>query len=1385
MPPSKKPTANSTDAPLSAPPTKKSLLFNISLISPHENGFIVPISQFLKENDPYYATVASSSSSKQSKGNKKATKEAAAEEDSATQSELPSSLHNLHLYMLIDFHSSEHSDITSELPLYPIDLAKLPELELTEYRREIDSAAESGGKDEAKKEPEWQILRQNEVLKGSNPSRNKRPLVTVSLPSQDNLISLLDANASSYLILSQELDLDVIGQEVKDGSGGGAKKGKTPAAKGKKVASADDSSIASRQKLDQFLSEHHATCLCQFSLGTSFLKRFVFDARLREEMQGEILQREPEGGKKGASSKKGVPQEDTTTPEDNVVPLNATFTVALVDSPGGILSDIEASSYYLRIKIDKLDDLPVKEYQGATHQMKPLHVEYEYNNELYLTDFFEHAEQTSKKIKMNHEVCIEFEKNDVEEWRSRFENDPLEFIVRDRDLKMLPLPKRVEGGDEDAQQSTAVEDIQDNSEQNNPAPTVESSEFQNTSPQQQQFSPTEITQHFATASIFLDNLSSGKVTRINEDVPLKSASEVISIPIPKPKPATPPPEEEAPKKGKGTTAAKKKGKTEPEPDIEEAPQVEYTEEPILVKQGHYLENGTYLRVSVQLRKPLPEPNRASRVSAIVVKAHPLHDQEAIQQLFNHLNTYDPESVSRPVSASSASGGASKGKKAQPPVDEEPKMETIVNKEDYFTGVSIVTPEEQLIIIEGLAESGAQKLTKFLQTLSKQTRHDTSQFNVLANWAITFAARRYLPSTGSFDESVEIDTPDVPADEGEDPPQPNSLSTNRLSPIYLSCPLADSVNSKETHSNSRLLHAASDLLEMSRASNIGNITNGRLWPHWEQLELIHNHFGTTEEAARQALENQVLAAQQEAEAVQMQEDDIPEDIDQEVPLTLQDLYECLGQDIVLDAIPVVEPPPGYPDARKVVIEGEEERWQARREMPGVEDDLSIVEDKMWVFVPTLNAHLLISLLPHEVQPEPSFVSDADHILFQEAPLPPHHLMSSFAGELIGTDLEDVFCVLTRAWTQHASKRVDDKLEKRLYSKPKKYSKNHFVSLNKTELKQKSELIKRKRKLQERIEESKLHPLVREVRRKVVEAAENAPVFMYAGQRDRWSEIQQATMREAVKQSKRKDNYSFSTGDFLSLSFSAISNKEVDEVKKFRKLQAVKNKADFKYPAPRPPGTWTQPDKQLHPSKIQELRTTTHTSSGDVHKLLEHNSGPLPAGKPNFYVPPKLGREFSTVPKLGFEQDGKQVGKEKEKELLRQMEKDEFARKLVVDDTNFHVSHKSRNRVHPLDKRQTMLKSAPKRVHLKKKPLKAEPYSITGSDKYQDVTKRPFQEVLGVAATRTQLPVTLGVRENVASFYVNNKQKDGIGKQANYSRSIKPLEAKEKVGDKWGT
>lgn len=1193
-------------------------------------------------------------------------------------------VNDLYLYMLVDFQPSDGES----LPLFPIPVKRIDRINITQYKTnqendpvyKVDGFSTADSSLTSQEDQEQMITTFRQIRKSSHFS------LTIDTDSEESFLELLESSVVAYLVVCKKINTSQESQQSQ-------KKAQTT--KGKL-----DPSALSRQRLEKFILDNNGQYIKEFNLGKEYLKQFAFDTRIQNVIEGDFVV--IDSGKKKDPNKNA--QEIA---EISSNPLQASFTVSLLNSTDGILSDISISPYFLRIHLEKLEDMPQNEYSSFSNQISPVFIEFNVKGKNFSTATYSH----SKTIKIKHDTIIQFGKEEIDEWRDYFEGGNIPFIIRDRNLSVFPLPVL----QNNEVHSSSMEEINSNQS------------FQQFSTEKIYY-PTSIKQYFGTSIQSLKNLFDGKTTYIREDLLIQSNSEDISIPLPIQEPNSPSVD---PKKGK----ANQKGKPVDDP-IEKVPSVNYTEEKIIVRSGNYVENGSFLKVVIQLSKKLPPLDLSNRIGHIIIQSN-INQSEIIEKIYDFIYNYEPEKEEREINVPQIQA------KGKPNTQEVKEKELVVVDNDFFNGVIISSPYSEFIIIEGLNSYGIKNLTTLVQNIKKEY----TDLKVIANSSFTRSQRLYLPL---------IKNSEIKENE----------KTIKFWNIRLRNQIQQLLELKEAQSNHNILEIVSNLIDLTKSQTLSQIYSNSLWPSYSELEMIQNTFGLKEE---------------EWESFQNAQENLNEELYVEIHEVEEreqaSLSMYLNHFLTIEGIPNIYPPSGLPEARAIQIEDEQERWEYRRKVSECQENSpNIVEDKIWITVPSFNNQsLIISILPKE-----NIILDYnvgnEKIEYKEGVLPPYNVTSTFSGILVGTSLKNIYCLLVNEWKQLYESKIDNKLHKKYIPKQQKYEKNHFVNLNKEELHKKSELIKKKRKIEQRLEESKLHPLIREARQKVIEATKNAPVYLYSGQKNRWSDLQQAAMREAMKKAKRMQNYTFSKGDYLSLSFSAISPAEEEKSKMFRDTSPVKDKAQFKYPAPRDPGTWTIPDKQLHPSKIVELQTTTYIPS---YSIKDTQSKSNISKKPSFQFPSSISKEFSHISFLDSSES--MIGLQSEIERRKRKEAEEWRNKLVVDNPVFHVSNKSN--MHPLEKKNSMLHSEPQKLYLKKKPLLPEQQSIFSSGKFEDVASRPFETVLTVVPTRTKLPVSLGKRDNVASFYVSGKV-GPLSALPNSKKSIHPLLSNEKEGAIWG-
>jgi hypothetical protein len=123
-----------------------------------------------------------------------------------------------------------------------------------------------------------------------------------------------------------------------------------------------------------------------------------------------------------------------------------------------------------------------------------------------------------------------------------------------------------------------------------------------------------------------------------------------------------------------------------------------------------------------------------------------------------------------------------------------------------------------------------------------------------------------------------------------------------------------------------------------------------------------------------------------------------------------------------------------------------------------------------------------------------------------------------------------------------------------------------------------------------------------------------------------------------------------------------------------------------------------------------------------------------------------------------------------------QREDWERKLVVDDTTFHVSLKGAQ-----FKSQSLLLDPPKKLALKQAGV-VDGQSIFEGLPYEELPRRDFAETRRLMQTpQSNLSIPLGKVEHNGAFYLHNKQKEGLGVSPLYKRTIRPLRRDEVQGD----
>lgn len=306
----------------------------------------------------------------------------------------------------------------------------------------------------------------------------------------------------------------------------------------------------------------------------------------------------------------------------------------------------------------------------------------------------------------------------------------------------------------------------------------------------------------------------------------------------------------------------------------------------------------------------------------------------------------------------------------------------------------------------------------------------------------------------------------------------------------------------------------------------------------------------------------------------------------------------------------------------------------------------------------------------------------------------------------------------------------------------------------------------------------------------ENMDDAPVYMYSGQKLQNTELNKAAMRDRLAKDVSA-NFTYSS-EFQSLAMCMVDEDKIicDEHEASRKKWTTPS--GFMYPAPRDPSEYIKHPNAPSKQRQEELR----------EPWVENANHPKPISREGS----DSSNKFNTLPSKdmvfgGTNSDGtvnatffKSVhlvgdGMEAEMDAARELEQKTWNDKLVVDKNNLRfIAHGSvrglgKSKPSQLDRRKEMLDGAPKSKPIrivrnaklpsgKKVLLEAPPITIMAQDEYVEpsayansMRKSEPSQWSGKKDFLLQLPIT--------------------SKRVNSKTIIKPLHDNEKQGTRWRT
>eukprot|EP00466_Bigelowiella_natans_P020027 jgi/Bigna1/69197/fgenesh1_pg.8_\ len=265
----------------------------------------------------------------------------------------------------------------------------------------------------------------------------------------------------------------------------------------------------------------------------------------------------------------------------------------------------------------------------------------------------------------------------------------------------------------------------------------------------------------------------------------------------------------------------------------------------------------------------------------------------------------------------------------------------------------------------------------------------------------------------------------------------------------------------------------------------------------------------------------------------------------------------------------------------------------------------------------------------------------------------------------------------------------------------------------------------------------------------------PVYMYSGQR----------------QTRNKNLHQTHNLNFLSQSVD-FTNAH-DDLTATNKSEAKKRtrgskRPEFRYYVPTDPHEYTIPPKTLHPSKREEIGETIYSEMREAAETI----------KVRYRTCPRCGaktlieREKCRRCRLGFNRYGKisQDGV-----FGYKLEEAEESRSKLKGDPAFmtYLQGNSKKRPSQIDRNETILKTKPKKISLKKTHAPHLPHNMfLVEPKFKEQKKRGFAKVRTENGHDKRDKFDRGLRRSQANFHPLHK------------RTAKPMKPAEKRGPRWG-
>jgi hypothetical protein len=564
---------------------------------------------------------------------------------------------------------------------------------------------------------------------------------------------------------------------------------------------------------------------------------------------------------------------------------------------------------------------------------------------------------------------------------------------------------------------------------------------------------------------------------------------------------------------------------------------------------------------------------------------------------------------------------------------------------------------------------------------------------------------------------------IPAPIEKDPPK-RSPPTSARSVQKVSLPALSTV----PLSKKECLDVVSRLLHLAKALYMKEVLENKLLPSADALRQLNVLFGDDSLIEQDRIDSLEFYEQRQQRLIEerLQQESIRQTqlAEQEELLnrmdTIDDLAHHIGDEMVIVGIPLsVTPSTRHPRAKDCIVQGEKQRIANSKNNSGVS------ELKYWTFIPSLGGHILIVF--------PLDCSD----------LPPFNLVSEIQGILTTAQAESydgvLFAVYVSSWQQTASSKVDTQIHPR-FLRTESDDKD-FISANKRRVQQLSEIVTREKPP---VESEPIDP--------------NEEVYIYSGQKRRWTERQLQELRLMLKQNPQlKLTYS---SKFNSMGISPLSDDELRVEMQMRKLEKI------------------PPPKAVISAPVQQERTPTSPpplppTSNVLNKEKSNKKSfdVLCLNKPPGLFPPISSYDVK------FDKSD-----EAHAEELRRREADLWRSKVVVDDTTFHV-RASKPVFSDIDRYKGILQDEPKKKSIKELNLRQDPVSIIRGDPDHlnlsqmgttDKSLGMATEDAGVTVQRAQGP----------SFYSFNVQKDTLTPDLSHlsTKKISPLKDSERRDDR---